>query len=73
MSRITTSRRRSGSASTASEGPEDLAICMRFMLEVTIEGKTEAVWAAENPREYERISEIAGLVPVTDLHQPTRR
>jgi hypothetical protein len=33
-------------------GPEDLAICMRFVLDVYIEGRTEAVWAAENPREY---------------------
>jgi hypothetical protein len=37
------------------------------------EGKTEAVWAAENPRAYERIQRIAGVAPVTDLHHPARR
>jgi hypothetical protein len=43
---------------------EDLEIAIKFQLEVYYEGKTEAVWAAEHPREYERLQRIAGIVPV---------
>ena len=39
---------------------EDLEIAIKFQLEVYYEGKTEAVWAAEHPREYERLQRIAG-------------
>ena len=42
----------------------DLELCMKFSLEVYHEGKTESVWAAEHPREYERLQRIAGTVPV---------
>jgi hypothetical protein len=42
-------------------GPEDLGICVKFQLEVYYEGKTEAVWAAEHAREYERLQRPAGL------------
>jgi len=42
---------------------EDLEIAIKFQLEVYYEGKTEAVWAAEHPREYERLQRIAGTVP----------
>ena len=42
---------------------EDLELAIKFQLEVYYEGKTEAVWAAEHPREYERLQRIAGTVP----------
>ena len=42
---------------------EDLEIAIKFQLEVYYEGKTEAVWAAEHPREYQRLQRIAGTVP----------
>ena len=42
---------------------EELDICIKFSLEVYYGGKTEAVWAAEHPREYERLQLIAGTVP----------
>ena len=44
---------------------EDLEIAIKFQLEVYYEGKSEAVWAAEHPREYERLTMIAGTVPAT--------
>jgi len=44
---------------------EDLGICIEFMIAVCREGRSEAVWAAEHPREYERLQWIAGTVPVT--------
>ena len=40
---------------------EDLAIVMRFMDEVYQDGKTESVWAAEHPRDYERVQRIASV------------
>ena len=45
-------------------GEEDLEICMKFSLEVYYEAKTESVWAAQHPREYERLQRIAGAVPL---------
>ena len=42
---------------------EELDMCIKFSLEVYYGGKTEAVWAAEHPREYERLQRIAGTVP----------
>ena len=44
---------------------EDLEIAIKFQLEVYYEGKSEAIWAAEHPREYERLTMIAGTVPAT--------
>ena len=42
---------------------EDLDVAIKFQLEVYYEGKSEAVWAAEHRREYERLQRIAGTVP----------
>jgi hypothetical protein len=43
---------------------QDLEIAIKFRLEVHYEGKSEEVWAAEHPREYERLQRIAGTVSV---------
>jgi hypothetical protein len=42
---------------------EDLELAIKFQLEVYYGGKSEGVWAAEHPREYERLQRIAGTVP----------
>ena len=39
---------------------EDLEIAIKFQLEVYYEGLSEGVWAAQHPREYERLRRIAG-------------
>ena len=44
---------------------DDLEIAMKFQLEVYYGGQSEEVWAAEHPREYERLQRIAGTVPAT--------